>query len=185
MYIPAIVANASRAKKPPRDVMDRWEKQSLQQLKLNVDAAFHPDVFSGAVGAVIRDYQGHYITASYKFLPHVASAATVEAMAMKEGLMMASSRGFDAIIVEADSTKTIEACSGAGIWWTESTAVYAVCINYATTIGDVQYKSCPREANQVAHEIARFYFSNNISCNWVDELPSFILDRLINDATEL
>jgi hypothetical protein len=50
MSILAIVANASRAAKPPRYVKDRWEKPGPRQLKLNVDAAFHPDVFFGAVG---------------------------------------------------------------------------------------------------------------------------------------
>jgi hypothetical protein len=52
-------------------------------------------------------------------------------------------------------------------------------------IGTVSFKLCPREANQVAHEIARFCFSNNISCNWVDEPPSFLFDSLTNDVTVL
>jgi hypothetical protein len=52
-------------------------------------------------------------------------------------------------------------------------------------IGTIKFKSCPREANQVAHEIAKFSFLNNQTCNWVDEPPSFILDRLVNDVTVL
>jgi ribonuclease HI len=119
-----------------------------------------------------------------------------EAIAMKEGLIVVNTRGFDSVIAESDSTEITEACSGAERWWTESAAVYVDCVgrmhrlmqrlgpsplskkyvdcvDYATTIG-----------NQVAHEIARFCFSNNISCNWIDEPPSFLLDRLINDVTE-
>ena len=40
----------------------------------------------------------------------------------------------------------------------------------------------PREANQVAHEIARFSFCNKNSCNWLNEAPSFLLSNLVNDV---
>jgi hypothetical protein len=92
---------------------------------------------SGAVGAVIRDYQGHFIAASCKLLPHVAFIAMAEAIAMKEGLMLVNSGGFDYVIAKSDSTEKIEECSGAERWWTEPAAVYADCVDYATTIGDV------------------------------------------------
>jgi hypothetical protein len=42
-----------------------------------------------------------------------------------------------------------------------------------------------REANKVAHLLARESFSRKILCNWVDEPPDFILDELLNDVTEL
>jgi hypothetical protein len=71
----------------------------------------------------------------------------VEVIAMKEGLLLVSFGGFNAITAEMDSIKTIEAYSGAEGWWTESAAVYLDCVDYATTIGDVQYKSCLRKAN--------------------------------------
>jgi ribonuclease HI len=108
-----------------------------------------------------------------------------EALAMKEGLLLADRMGCNSVIAEGDSTKTIEACTGIETWWSGQAAVYADCLDIATSIGEVLFKSCPSEANQVAHEIARFSFSNNQTCNWVDEPPSFILDRLINDITVL
>jgi hypothetical protein len=42
-----------------------------------------------------------------------------------------------------------------------------------------------REANKVAHSLARECFSRKILCNWVDERPDFILDELLNNVTEL
>jgi hypothetical protein len=39
--------------------------------------------------------------------------------------------------------------------------------------------------NEVAHEISRFCFPPRSSCNWVDEPTSFLLEKLINDVTEL
>jgi hypothetical protein len=42
-----------------------------------------------------------------------------------------------------------------------------------TSLGDVSFSHCPREANKVADELARFSFSNDLSCNWVDEPLAF------------
>ena len=58
-----------------------------------------------------------------------------------------------------------------------------VCGYLPTMIGKVKFKHCPRSANGVAHELARKCYVSNFSCNWVDEPPSFILDKLIDDVT--
>jgi hypothetical protein len=42
---------------------------------------------------VLRDYQGQFIAALCKFIPHLTSAMMVEAMAMKEGLSLQLVRG--------------------------------------------------------------------------------------------
>jgi hypothetical protein len=52
-------------------------------------------------------------------------------------------------------------------------------------IGNVSFKHCPREANEVAHVLARECFASKLSCNWVDEPPGFLMEKLINDVTEL
>jgi hypothetical protein len=86
--------------------------------------------------------------------------------------------------MESDSTKTVETCSCEEMWWGESSAIFADCVDLASLIGNVIFKYCPREANKVAHELARFCFSSRSSCNWVDESPSFLLEKLINDVTK-
>ena len=56
-------------------------------------------------------------------------------------------------------------------------------VDLVPQIGKVSFKHCPREANQVAHNLASHSFSNNVTCNWIDEIPSFILCNLINDVS--
>jgi ribonuclease HI len=143
------------------------------------------DKFAGAAGAIIRDFEGSFVAAKCVPLPHVESAAMAEALAMRLGLELGRDIGCNRLIAESDSTETIEACNGESRWWNQSSAIYAECVDLIPSIGSVRFKTCPREANQVAHNIARFCFSNNISCNWVDEPPSFILDSLTNDVTVL
>jgi hypothetical protein len=92
-----------------------------------------------------------------------------ETIAMKEGLQLAQNIGCNRIVAESDFLETIEACTGDSRWWNASSVIYAGCIDIASFIGSVSFKHCSREANQVAHEIAKFSFLNNQSCNWVDE----------------
>jgi ribonuclease HI len=154
-------------------------------MKLNVDAAFNVEEGSGAVGAVIRDFNGRFVAATMSLLPHVASAAMAEAAALREGLALADRLGCNSIIAESDSVETIEACSGDLRWWNESAAIFADCVDLTTAIGDVKFQHCPREANKVAHELARVSFSSSSSCNWDDDPPSFLLPYLLDDVTIL
>jgi ribonuclease HI len=108
-----------------------------------------------------------------------------EAIAMREVLALAIAVGCNNIQAESDSMDVIEACLGEEAWWNESAATYADCIDMVAVIGSVSFSHCPREANEVADELASFSFLNKLSCNWVDEPPSFILNSIVNDATIL
>jgi hypothetical protein len=98
-------------------------------------------------------------------------------------LELASRLGCSAIHAESDSSDTIEACTGTDTWWSQSVAIYADCTDLATEIGEVKFSHISREANKVAHELARQCFIDKSDCNWVDEPPSFVLGSFINDVT--
>jgi ribonuclease HI len=184
MSILGIALNArSKKSTPTGDEKVQWSKPETRFLKLNVDAAFYEDSRSGSFGAVIRDFQGNFVGAKCGLIPSVASASMAEAMAMREGLVLANSMGINRLIADSDSMKTVEACTGEERWWNESAAFYADCIDLSSSIGTVKFNYCSREANQVAHELAKFSFLNALSCSWVDEPPSFLLGSLLNDVT--
>jgi hypothetical protein len=108
-------------------------------------------------------------------------ATMAEAEAMKEGLALANRIGCNVTIEESDSSETIEACQGEEVWWSEPAAIYADCIDLASSIGNVIFKFCLREANKTAHKLAKFGFLSKNSCNWDDEPPNFLLSNIIND----
>jgi hypothetical protein len=78
-------------------------------------------------------------------------------------------------VVESASLEAIQACTREEIWWGDSTAIYADCVDLKIQIDKVLFIHCPTEANGVAHELARVCYLNKASCNWADEPPSFIL----------
>jgi ribonuclease HI len=186
LSILAMVANSEKAygkKKQRNDV--KWTKPDPRQVKLNVDAAFHDDSKSGSIGTIIRDYLGNFVAASVKFLPIVASSSMAEAYAMKEGLALARDLGCNRVIAESDSTEVVEACKGETTWWNELSAIFADCTDLVASVGCVSFGHIMREANEVAHELAKYSHSNRISCSWSGDPPNFILDRLVNDVTVL
>jgi ribonuclease HI len=104
---------------------------------------------------------------------------------MGEGLALAHRLGFNKVIMESDSIECVEARTGNEAWWGESSAIFADCVDIRSFIDEVSFKHCPREANEAADEVARVCCASKISCNWVDNPPSFLLEKLINDVTVL
>jgi ribonuclease HI len=150
-----------------------------------VDASFYHDSRAGVVGAVLRDYQGSFIAANCSFIPQVASVAMAEAIAMREGLGLAATMGCNALIAESDSVEVIEACTGEAMWWSDSAAIYADILDATTTIDKVIFKHCSREANKVAHDLAKYSFLVSFLVIGSMSPLGFLLNNLVNDATIL
>jgi hypothetical protein len=138
MSILSITANAQKAFRPSGGTEgSRWSKPKVRYTKLNVDAAFHEDRQAGAAGAVLRDINGQFIAATCVFLPNVSTPMLAEALAMKEGLELANRMSLSRVQAESDSTDIIDACKGDERWWNEASAVFADCVDLATSIGDI------------------------------------------------
>ena len=156
MSVLSIAANAAKAMMKPDPTRQRWTRPNARQVKINVDGSFHSDVCAGAAGVVARDYEDRFIAARSLYMQNIASATAAEAIAMREGLALANNLGCINIVAESDSTDVIEACTGANSWWGEASATFADCIDLASLIRTVSFRYCPREANEVAHELGPF-----------------------------
>lgn len=150
-----------------------------------MDASYHNDEGVGSTGAILRDLYGNFLGGSCSFFPNASSASMMEAQAMKEGLKLAVSLGYNRVVAESDCLEVVEACGGGNTWWHEGAAIFADCVDLVVEIGSVQFTHCLREANGVAHEIAKYSYENHLSCNWIDDFPSFIHESLVNDVSVL
>ena len=154
-------------------------------LKINVDDAFDIQSGRGAGGVVIRDYRGQCIAASQKFLPYVVDAPMAEAYALREGLVLAQHIAINNFVLQTDCTQVVEIMRDDGFCATAAAVIYDDCRIMWSGFDRVEVEHCHREANQVAHELARDSFETSNSCIWVDEPPSFIISKLANDVTIL
>lgn len=81
----------------------KWGKPDPRYVKVNVDAAFFEDAAMGAIVAVLRDDKSNFLAAQCKFIPNAAYVVNTEAMAMRDGLGLANSLGFNRVEAESDS----------------------------------------------------------------------------------
>jgi hypothetical protein len=54
--------------------------------------------------------------------------------------------------------EVIQSCVGQDNWWGDSAAIYVDCVDTGVSIGNVSFIHCLREANKVAHLLARESF---------------------------
>lgn len=102
---------------------------------------------------------------------------------MRDGLLLANSLGCNVVEAESDSREVINFCTGGTQWWDSAAAIYAECLDTANLIGKVKFKHCRREANGVAHALAKHSYLNKSYCIWSDDPPVWIIPDLANDVT--
>jgi ribonuclease HI len=161
-----------------------WDKPPRGSLKLNVDASYFPDG-SGAAAAVLRNDKGEAIAGIACPLGNMQSATSAEAMAILKGLDFLENIGCDAAYIESDSTEVIEACSGTIDIMGPYSAILADCFQKASSMRMVKFIHCRREANMVAHHLAKRAYETRSSIHWRDRPPDFILPFVLRDMTLL
>jgi hypothetical protein len=65
-----------------------------------------------------------------------------EAIAMKEGLALASRLGCNSVVAESHSIKIIQSYNGKKMWWSTSALIFADYVDLVSSIGTVLFKHC-------------------------------------------
>ena len=63
-----------------------------------------------------------------------------------------------------------------------NSAIFAECVDVATSIGKVKFKHCSRMANGAAHEVAKYSFCNENSVSWINDPPGWLISTLVDDV---
>jgi ribonuclease HI len=181
--IQALASNfisAAPASSMARDIS--WSKPPRGAYKLNVDANFHTNG-RGASGVVLRNDRGEAIAGLACPLSHVYDATTAEALALFKGLVFLLDIGITRVTIESDSLEVIKACNAEVEIWSPYSAILYDCFSKAQEFDHIAFIHCVREANQVAHELARYAFNSNSVVRWDESPPSFILPFVLKDVT--
>jgi ribonuclease HI len=123
------------------------------------------------------------IASSNTFIPYLVDAPMAEAFALKEGLMLAQHIGANRIIVQSDCMEVVEIMKNEGFTANLATTIYDDCNIVWSGFQEISIEHLNREANQVAHELARQAMISKVNCIWDDDPPSFIVQLLANDVT--
>ncbi|KAE8808644.1 hypothetical protein D1007_14715 [Hordeum vulgare] len=146
------------------------------------DGKMYEDSGTGSTGAVLRSDRGVFIAGSCSAISFAEDVSSAEARALRDGLIMASEVGVQKIIVESDCQDVIDTMLLDGNSLGPAAAVYEECSFLAKNFVLIQFAFCPREANVVAHTLARFVEPTR-TIKWMEEPPGFLIDTLANDVT--
>jgi ribonuclease HI len=179
--IKAITANYETANKNSVEKEIKWLRPNKGKLKLNIDAAYYPNGF-GSVAGILRDSKGEVQGGFCRPIDNLISAAMAEAKALYDGLAFLERIGCRSCQVEADALEVIQACNRDVDINSPYSAILADCFQKASEMEEIAFPHCHREANQVAHELAKLAYSSRENKVWEGDPPAYIQPFVINDV---
>ena len=131
--------------------------------------------------AIIRDHSGMFISCGRWTLNHVEDAATAEAHAIRNGLLLAGSVGCNRIMVESDCMEVVETMQNNGNSLRAAATIYEECSFLCRNFSRVSFSHSPREANRAAHILAKFFKVDHEI--WHADPPTCVRSVITDDVT--
>jgi ribonuclease HI len=157
-----------------------WQQPSPGYLKCNVDASFNNLAGATGWGWVLRDFRGGFKLAGSNTVTSSLSVVEGEAMAIIEAMEEVIRRGLSYVTFESDSKIAVDAisCRQTGV------SEFSLLISHIQSLlclhNYFEVKYVRRQANKVAHYLARAAFSMS-SRRVFDLVPPCIETYLINE----
>lgn len=111
----------------------------------------------------------------------IFSPIQAETLALRDGVVWAATRGFHKIVVEGDSLQIVGALTDASPNLSTIGQIMDDVKHWLPTITEEVCTHIRRQANTVAHRLARFSLSVANQCDWFDSPPLFVAALLLND----
>lgn len=167
--------------KPARDT--KWHPPEEGWVKLNTDAAFNINLFTGSAGVVMRDHQGQVLAAAARWFDDVPDALTAEALAAKEGLELAVENGYDRVILEVDCSSLKNLIEDDSHFRSSIGGFVFDIIELSRSFSAFRIVWVCREANSVAHACANMVSVTERSHFWLDYIPEWLKGLAAVDCT--
>ena len=165
----------------PTPTPSAWQAPPSGFFKVNVDDAASNDGRPSSIGVVIRDSRGFLIAASNKILPTPFSAEITEAMALQEGVLLASDMGISHVIVESDALSIIQAIFDCDLGDEQGHIIQNIK-DISSSFSWCSFQHLKRTGNIVAHEVSRAAKISGVSQVWKGVCPSFVRHIILEDC---
>jgi ribonuclease HI len=158
----------------------QWQSPPNGKLKCNVDASFYNLAGVTGWGWILRDSRGQFQLAGTNVLHSPLNVLEGEAMALKEAMEEMIHRGLSHVIFESDSKVVVDAIASRQVGVSEFSIVISHIQSLLLTNSYFEVKFVKRQANKVAHSLARAAYSMSSRCIF-DSIPRCIATYLINE----
>ncbi|XP_052484349.1 uncharacterized protein LOC128039806 [Gossypium raimondii] len=162
---------------------DCWRPPQVSWVKLNFDAAYKSQTKSSCSGFIIRNERGKVIGSGVTHHGNILDAFLAEAIACFQRLLFAKETGFTKVEVEGDSRTVIEKINQEGFDRAYLDSVITDIKSIGRTFHRIRFKHARREANRVAHFIAREGNSKSENTFWMEDISTAVRDMVIAEET--
>ncbi|GAU40243.1 hypothetical protein TSUD_219530 [Trifolium subterraneum] len=169
-------------KHPQDNPTSTWQPPSLGKLKCNVHASFFKNAGACGWGWCIRGSNGQFILAGSNVLLEKLNTMEGEAMAIKEVMCESIQRGFTQVIFESDSKLVVDAILTKNVGVSELYSTISCIQSMLLSHPNFEVKFVKRQANRVAHTLARAAYSK-YSRYIYDSIPPCICNILNNEKS--
>lgn len=132
---------------------------------------------------LVHDEHGDFIVAASWFIPHVRDVNAAELQAIRNGMYLLASLGYNRAEVESDSSFAVDSVQLMDDCLGSEATIVAECKQLSIDFTKINFKHCYREANQVAGALAKHSFSSKLHGSWDAEIPDFISHLFVNNMT--
>ena len=160
----------------------KWKAPLEGWVKINSDAAFVAETGKGAGGVVMRNSQGEVLAAAAQLYEHIPDALTSEALAARDGVVLAQMLSMEKVILEVDNSVLVALLRSdegrrsaiAGLWQEirERSVVFRSF--------DVSFVN--KEGNEVAHLCASKAIELAPVLFWLDCFPNWLMEATSRDC---
>lgn len=123
--------------------------------KCNTDGAFYGGVNQGATGAVLRDSTGSFVAGKACWYPHGCDALMFEALACRDGVILARQEGVPRLQLETDSQEFVRLWNAGNAQRSFLTPILKEIREISTSFQGFSVVYASRTCNQVAHVLAK------------------------------
>ncbi|XBJ13023.1 hypothetical protein VPH35_017443 [Triticum aestivum] len=168
---------------PIAKVCRNWEPPDQGYIKINVDASFVESIRSANIGIIARNHLGEVLVSSWDFIRSCTCVDEAEFRAALAGLYIGIT--FQSpVILETDSAAVAFSLAKDSFDRSPFVDLKKEAMSVSDLIKDFKIVKIDRQANRVAHEIAKFCFdsrSDGVLCNSVPPcVASFVMNNCKN-----
>ncbi|KAK6144752.1 hypothetical protein DH2020_021572 [Rehmannia glutinosa] len=164
-------------------IMSRWKKPDFPYMKCNVDAAISQQRKLRGIGMILRNDQGDFVVARTIYFPGIYAVREAEAIGVREALSWIHGLGIRQVVLETDAKYVVDSLITQETGISEYDSIIQECCGFLQSEPEVSVKFVRRNANMVAHELAKGSFSFDSPSVWNSQ-PLCIVDLLSLDALD-
>lgn len=157
-----------------------WRPPEGELIKINTDAGISMQEHRGGVGGVARS-SSVFLAAWCKPCPGITDPLVAEATAVREGVIVATLRGFARVEIETDSLEVVNLWKSRRISRSVIAPLLLDIEELAATLVSFDVVHVRRHANVPAHLSAQQACTKEATECWMGSPPGFLVTSLMAD----